>query len=148
MGPDWGITRARGAERPMGTAPCGGGGGSRQWDKGKWREAGRCPQTATPPSVMPPPPPPPQREVVEWPYTAGGGGGTPPHPSRPIVGNNENSPLGKWHMMTFLNPLDALISNIPFSFFFGRILGPGRLRGAGVRLGRSFGGGVQPEGLS
>ena len=45
-----------------------------------------------------------------------------------------------WQMMTFLNPLDALISKIPFPFFFCRIFGPGHLRGLGVSLGRIFGG--------
>ena len=58
-------------------------------------------------------------------------------------------------MMTFLNPLDALIPKIPFSFF-SRFLGQGHLRGPGVRLGRILGGlsiepflgegGVRPEG--
>ena len=57
--------------------------------------------------------------------------------------------------MTFLNPLDALIPKIPFSFF-SRFLGLGHVQGLGVRLGRIFGvlsiepflgeGGVRPEG--
>ena len=42
--------------------------------------------------------------------------------------------------MTFLNPLDALIPNIPFQFFFCGISGPGHLRGPGVSLGRILGG--------
>ena len=37
----------------------------------------------------------------------------------------------KWEMMTFLNPLDALI--------FCRFLGLGHLRGPGVSLGRILG---------
>ena len=57
--------------------------------------------------------------------------------------------------MTFLNPLDALIPKIPFSFF-SRFLGQGHLQAPGVRLGRILGGlsiepflgegGVRPEG--
>ena len=35
-----------------------------------------------------------------------------------------------WQMMAFLNPLDALIPKISFSFFC-RIFGPGHLRGPG-----------------
>ena len=55
----------------------------------------------------------------------------------------------------FLNPLNARIPSFPVpSFIFCRSLGPGHLRGPGVRLGRilggqsikPFGGGVQPEG--
>ena len=46
-----------------------------------------------------------------------------------------------WQMMTFLDPLDALIPKIPFSFFC-RFLGPGHLRGPGsVSVG--FGGSRQ-----
>ena len=41
-------------------------------------------------------------------------------------------------MMTFLNPLDALIPKIQFSFFLLN-LGPGHLRGPGVSLGRILG---------
>ena len=41
--------------------------------------------------------------------------------------------------MPFLNPLDALIPKIPFSFF-AVFLGPGHLRGPRVSLGRIFGG--------
>ena len=57
--------------------------------------------------------------------------------------------------MTFLNPLDALIPKIPFSFF-SQFLGLGHLQGLGVRLGRILGvlsiepflgeGGVRPDG--
>ena len=43
-----------------------------------------------------------------------------------------------WQMMTFLNPLDALIPKIPFSFF-ARIFGSGNFRGPGVSLGRNLG---------
>ena len=46
---------------------------------------------------------------------------------------------GRWQVMTFLNPLDALIPKIPF-FFFYRISGSGHLWGLGVNLGRSLGG--------
>ena len=45
----------------------------------------------------------------------------------------------QWQMMTFLNPLDALISKISFSFFCP-ISGLGHLRGPGVSLGRILGG--------
>ena len=40
-------------------------------------------------------------------------------------------PANTWQMMTFLNPLDALIPKIPFSFFadFRPFLGLGHLRG-------------------
>ena len=58
-------------------------------------------------------------------------------------------------MMTFLNPVDALIRKIPFSCF-AEFLGPGHLRDPGVSLGRILGGpsigpflgygGVYPEG--
>ena len=48
-------------------------------------------------------------------------------------------PPNPWQMMTVLNPLDALIPKNPFSFFFGRIQGPGHLRGPGVSLGRILG---------
>ena len=44
-------------------------------------------------------------------------------------------PPNIWQMMTFLNPLDALIPKIPFSFF-AEILGLGHLRGPGISLGR------------
>ena len=47
-------------------------------------------------------------------------------------------PPNTWQMMTFLNPLDALIPKIPCSFFC-RISGPGHLRGPGVSLGRILG---------
>ena len=48
-------------------------------------------------------------------------------------------PPNMWQMMTFLNPLDALIPKIPFHFFC-RFLGLGHLRGRqGVRLGRILG---------
>ena len=40
--------------------------------------------------------------------------------------------------MTFLNPLDALIPKIPFSFF-ADFLGPSHLRGLGVSLGGILG---------
>ena len=40
-------------------------------------------------------------------------------------------------LMTFLNPLDALIPKIPFSFL--PILGPGHLQGLGVSLGGILG---------
>ena len=58
-----------------------------------------------------------------------------------------------WQMMPFLNPLDALIPNIPFSFFFGRVRVTSGARGAvsvgfwGARqLTPLGGGGVRPEG--
>ena len=41
-------------------------------------------------------------------------------------------------MMTFLDPLDALIPKVPFSFFFCQISGPGHLRDPGVGLGGIF----------
>ena len=41
-------------------------------------------------------------------------------------------------MMTFLNPLDALIPKIPFSFFTN-FLGLGHLRGPWVSLGMILG---------
>ena len=44
-----------------------------------------------------------------------------------------------WQTVTFLNPLDALIPKIPFSFFFLPILGLGHLRGLGVSLRRILG---------
>ena len=40
-----------------------------------------------------------------------------------------------WQMMTFLNPLDALIPKNPI-FIFCRFLGLGHLRGMGVSLVR------------
>ena len=43
-----------------------------------------------------------------------------------------------WQMMTFLNPLDALIPKIPFSFF-AHFLGLGHFRGLGVSLSRILG---------
>ena len=59
-----------------------------------------------------------------------------------------------WQMLTFLNPLDALIPKIPF--IFCRFLGLGHPWGPGVRLGRILGGpsiepflgerGIWPEG--
>ena len=48
-------------------------------------------------------------------------------------------PPNTWQMMTFLNPLDALIPKIPFSFFC-RSLGAGHLWGPRVSLGRILGG--------
>ena len=48
-------------------------------------------------------------------------------------------PPNIWQMMTFLNPLDALIPKIPFSFFADFGPGLGHLRGPGVSLGRIFG---------
>ena len=49
-------------------------------------------------------------------------------------------PKKTWQMMTFLNPLDALIPKILFFIFFGRIWGSGHLRGPGVSLSRILGG--------
>ena len=58
-----------------------------------------------------------------------------------------------WQMITFLNLLDTMNPEIPFSFIFGQFLGLGHPRGPGVSLGRILGvlsiepfwGGVPPE---
>ena len=51
-----------------------------------------------------------------------------------------------WQMILFLNPLDALIPTMPFSFFC-RTWGPGRLRCLGISLGRILGGpSIEPFG--
>ena len=56
-------------------------------------------------------------------------------------------PQNPWRMMTLLNPLDMLIPEIPFSFFFGQIMGPSHLQGLGVGLGRILGEGGLARGL-